>query len=210
MPLFWRQEGHLFHIEHHAECINQEMETFSLEDFPLIEDFEVRLTDHKRFGSQVEFFSQKRGLLAYFPYWDHAERDLCKDDFVIPCEYADLDQGWELFILADSNCIYILQGDFDHHAEGYDLWFKVKKEHYLAKWEKTIYLCKKEKYRRYILTLFVPLRYNRKCLQCRKGEHTHASAKRSSATRTTNLAGGTPENHPVTQGTPASGGSARH
>lgn len=142
VPLFWHHEGHLFREEYHSEYVNQGLAVFSLERFPLVEDFEVRLVNQKLFGYHVEFFSQKRGLLAHFAYWDHAERDLCKDDFTIPCEYDDVDQGWELLILEDGSYIYILEGDLDHHEEGYYTWFKVEKACYLAQWQTTINTCR--------------------------------------------------------------------
>ncbi len=45
--------------------------------WPLIEDFGVRLVDAGDMGMHVRFFSRDEGLdLASFPWWDHAEVDL--------------------------------------------------------------------------------------------------------------------------------------
>ena len=130
------------------------MENLPFADFPLIEDFEVRLEDMKTqgrsvFGYQVRFFSRTRGYIADFPWWDHPERNLIRDDFQIPMgdlqkPFYDDDQGWEIIIFADADLVYVLQGHHDYPAgEGYYAWFKVIQGTYLAKWQDAIALCRK-------------------------------------------------------------------
>lgn len=136
--VFWFYRDHLFYRERHGEYINGKMTTLSLEAFPLIEDFEVKLRYRKQFGYQVEYFSQKQGFLADFPYWDNADYDVHKEDFVTPCEYDDVDQGWELLIFEKNNHIYVVTGNFDLHEEGYDKWFRVNKKRYLESWKTAI------------------------------------------------------------------------
>ena len=111
------------------------MENLPFADFPLIDDFEVRLEEVKTscrsaFGYHARFFSRTRGYIADFPWWDHAERNLIRDDFQIPMgdlqkPFYDLDEGWEIIIFADDDLVYILQGHHDYPAgEGYYAWFK--------------------------------------------------------------------------------------
>lgn len=51
---------------------------FPLEAFPLIDDFEIVLERSRgtSLGYQLAFFSEKRGYLAGFPWWDHVELGL--------------------------------------------------------------------------------------------------------------------------------------
>ena len=109
-----------------------------LEDFPLIDDFEIVLEQIRGFsrGYELAFFSEKRGYIASFPYWDHVELDLYRPSFIMP--YEDFEQGWEIQIFPDGEYMYVLEGDFDNPQAGYHRWFKVEEERYLNEWQAAI------------------------------------------------------------------------
>lgn len=127
-----------------------DMERLPLDAFPLIEDVEVRLVDRRdaggrsRFGYHVRFVSPTLGDLGGFPWWDHAERDLARDDAAIPLgpferPFSDVEQGWEIVIAARGALMYILGGAFDQRkVDGYHQWFSVRKARYIAQWERAI------------------------------------------------------------------------
>jgi hypothetical protein len=148
-PPSWRNESSLIISRDDPP----DLENAPLADFPLIEDFEVRLEEFREsgkswFGYHLFLFSRLRGYIAGFPWWDHAERDLARDDFRIPLgdfehPYSDIEQGWEIVIATKDDIVYVLEGDFDTPVdEGYHTWFKVDKGVYLSEWEKAIALCR--------------------------------------------------------------------
>lgn len=131
---FWYRDGELFPYGYHD--ITSDMKPCFPDMFPLIDDFEVLPEKSRRFGYQLEFESKKKGRLGGLPYWDHVERDLCRDDFEIPCSYFnDKDQGWEILIFEHDELVYILEGDLDHPEYGYERWCKVEKQRYLEQWQ---------------------------------------------------------------------------
>ena len=82
-------------------------QTDRLDEFPLIEDFEVHLSDtgYDHFGYHIDFFSRSRGYIASFPWWDHAEVDLLQENFQIRIgdfqkAFIDLEQSWIICIAA--------------------------------------------------------------------------------------------------------------
>jgi hypothetical protein len=120
-----------------------------LDEFPLIEDFEVLLwnTENADFGYRIYFFSGSHGYVACFPWGDHAEADLLRENFRIPIgefqrAFIDVEQGWVICIAARDNFVYIVQGNDKIPHEGFYAWFKVEKDLYLAAWQKTIDLCR--------------------------------------------------------------------
>src|SRR5690348_13360364 len=84
-PQFWRNEMPLLYDG------STGMKQLPLDQFPLIEDFQVILEDMRDtqeeqscFGYHVLFYSPCHGYVASFPWWDFAEKDLCREDFSIP------------------------------------------------------------------------------------------------------------------------------
>ena len=94
-----------------------------------IDDFAVRLTD----SNHVEFASPTRGRLAWFPAWEHADRDL--RHFIaadvpigtrdLPYEDRDEEEEWSIRIFEDGGWV---------HVEGGDSSFRVRRERYLQAW----------------------------------------------------------------------------
>jgi hypothetical protein len=140
-PPFWSNESALV------------MDRFDLRnapivDFPLIEDFEVRLEiDTGRgaiFGYQLYFFSVARGYVASFP-WHNVDHIFIREDLRIPLggfvqPFQEYEQSWDIVIAEKDDLVYILQGNFDD--DGYHNWFKVYKTQYLEEWQKAIQACR--------------------------------------------------------------------
>ncbi len=112
---------------------------FPLEDFPLIEDFEIVLEQSRgaSSGYHLAFFSEQRGYIASFPCWDHVELDLYRPSFNLLPDQG-FEQGWEIEIFPDGEYMYVLESDFDHPQAGYLSWFKVERERYLNEWQAAI------------------------------------------------------------------------
>src|SRR5260370_7362393 len=87
-------------------------EPLPLEAFPLINDFEIVLEQIRgtSWGYHLAFFSEKRGYIASFPWWDHVELDLFRPGFRIP--YYDFEQGSQIKIFPNGNSIYTLHTEF--------------------------------------------------------------------------------------------------
>jgi hypothetical protein len=118
-----------------------------LENFPLIEDFEVILLPfpawRRREGYHLAFFSQQQGLLTSFGFWGHAYLDYTDENFCIPLmNFWDREQAWEQIIFEKDGYVYVLEGDFDDHTVGYYCWFRVRKERYLAEWQAALEVCR--------------------------------------------------------------------
>ncbi len=134
---FWYRDGGLFLQGHHD--ITTDMKPCSPDMFPFVDDFEIQSKKSKYFGYRLDFESKKRGFLGGFPWWDHVENDICREDFEIPCKYfEDKDQGWEILIFEYDELVYILEGDSDHPEAGYQRWCKVEKRRYLEQWQLAI------------------------------------------------------------------------
>jgi Leucine Rich Repeat (LRR) protein len=107
--------------------------------FPVVHDFELRLRDTDRFGVHLDFASTADGLLAGFPWWDHADADLRRmPDDEIPLGTADrpfhdIEQGWQIWIWERDDHVLILEGDNEEPSR-YRAWFAVPKALYLAAW----------------------------------------------------------------------------
>jgi hypothetical protein len=108
-----------------------------LDSFPTINDFAIALSgsaDH-----HVEFISVKRGPLASFPAWEHADRDLrhfTPADVplgTIDEPFEDADEGWRIAIFEHRTFIYVLEAD-DPNATDFARWFRVPRDRYLQAW----------------------------------------------------------------------------
>lgn len=105
-----------------------------LAGFPLIDDFSVQIHDHR-----IEFHSARRGRVAWFPAWDHADRDLIHftavdvpfGTFDVPFE--DADEGWRMFLFEHGGFMYVLEGDAPR-AEWFPRSFRVNRDRYFAAW----------------------------------------------------------------------------
>ena len=84
--------------------------------FPEVDDFTVRTVEIDAVG-YIEFVSAARGRLAWFPAWEHADRDL--RHFIaadvplgtIDEPYEDLDEGWSIVIFEHAGFVYVAEGD---------------------------------------------------------------------------------------------------
>jgi hypothetical protein len=49
-------------------------------------------------------------------------------------------EGWEIEIFGDDEYMYVLEREFEYPTteSGYQRWFKVRKDHYLAEWQSAI------------------------------------------------------------------------
>lgn len=133
-----------------------------LDDFPLVEDFEVSLETvvarHNMQKMLVPYFtarlySPSHGSLGSFSGRIQSDY-MCRSDFVIPhgdftLPYYDLEQGVDLLIMEDDRFVYVLSGDWENHNSGqldmwqrienyYDSWVKIKREAYYSAWENAI------------------------------------------------------------------------
>ncbi len=130
----------------------RDMKQLPLDQFPLIEDFqvileEVRTTQEQKssLGYHVCLSSPSRGYIATFPWWDHVEKEMRRDTFSIPLgdlkkPFDDQDQGWRIVIAEHEGYVYVLQGI---GREWYDRWFKVSTPLYVSKWHQAIQLCRR-------------------------------------------------------------------
>jgi hypothetical protein len=111
-----------------------------LETFPPVEDFAIILSEHhEEGGKHIEFVSASRGMLAHFPAWDHADRDL---RHFIPSDvpigtlaewYEDRDIGWRIVIFESGGWVYVAEGD-DPRSTNFVSFFRVPRDRYFAAW----------------------------------------------------------------------------
>ena len=102
--------------------------------FPAINDFAVAVGD----GGLIEFRSGEKRL-AWFPAWEHADRDLrhftasdvpmgSMDD-----PYDDADDNWRIVLFEHRGFVYVLEAD-DPHATDFPRYFRVPTPRYLQAW----------------------------------------------------------------------------
>ncbi|HUP46866.1 MAG TPA: hypothetical protein VM779_15270 [Thermoanaerobaculia bacterium] len=110
-----------------------------LESFPSISDFDLILRDSDGRGKHIEMVSTRRGRLAGFPAWDHADRDL---RHFVPSDvpvgtidepYDDADDGWRIQLFEHRGFVYVLEGD-SPYTEDFPRCFRVSRRRYLAAW----------------------------------------------------------------------------
>jgi hypothetical protein len=105
-----------------------------LASFPLVDDFSVQIADHL-----VEFRSARRGRLAGFPAWEHADRDLLHFTAAdVPLgtyddPYDDADEAWHLVLFEHGGFVYVLEGDAPR-SEDFPRFFRVPRDRYFAAW----------------------------------------------------------------------------
>jgi hypothetical protein len=110
-----------------------------LDSFPTIRDFSISLREMPAGGRHVEFVSNSRGRLAWFPAWDHADRDL--RHFVaadvplgtIEEPFDDADDQWRLMLFEHGGWVYVLEGD-SPRADEFPRFFRVPRDTYLEAW----------------------------------------------------------------------------
>ena len=110
-----------------------------LDTFPIIDDFAVTLAEYDEGGKHVEFVSASHGLLAHFPAWDHADRDL---RHFVPSDvplgtrdepYDDRDEGWRILIFDHAGWVYVAEGA-SPNATDFISFFRVNLDRYIAAW----------------------------------------------------------------------------
>jgi hypothetical protein len=102
----------------------------SFESFETVSDFAVRLIDDDGVKF-VELANEERGRLAWFPAWEHADRDLRHftaadvpiGTFAEP--YYDADEEWSISIFEHAGWVYV-----DENGSR----FRVPRDRYLQAW----------------------------------------------------------------------------
>ncbi|HET7710794.1 MAG TPA: hypothetical protein VFL80_02590 [Thermoanaerobaculia bacterium] len=106
----------------------------------LVADFAVELRQMEDAGQLIHFVSPSLGELAWFPEWEHAERDLRHLTlFDIPVgtpeePFEDTGEGWRIVIFAEGDFVYSLEGD-SPRATHFPRRYRVPRGRYLAAWE---------------------------------------------------------------------------
>lgn len=109
-----------------------------LGSFPLVSDFDVKLRDAGDGNLHAEFMAEGERL-AWFPAWDHVDRDL---RHFIPADvplgtldepYEDADESWRLMLFEHRGFVYVLEGDAPRTSD-FPRFFKVPRDRYLAAW----------------------------------------------------------------------------
>ena len=115
------------------------MKDLDLTTIPLISDFGIELRQLEDLGQIVHFVSPTRGELAWFPAWEHAERDLRHlNPADVPLgtvddPYDDRDDGWRIVIFEEAGFVYILEDDRPN-GTFFPRRYKVPRDHYLRAW----------------------------------------------------------------------------
>jgi hypothetical protein len=108
--------------------------------FPVEAGFAVELREAGEGGLHVHFVRSIGGpVLAQFPAWDHADRDLRHfTPYDVPIgsidePFDEADDSWRIKIFEHGGYVYVLQGD-EPHAEEFATFFKVPRDQYLQAW----------------------------------------------------------------------------
>lgn len=110
---------------------------------PLVDDFFIALREDGDGGKHLYFLSRSRGVLAGFPCWDHADRDLrhfTLDDVPFGTEerpYEDSDEGWRIVLFQRGREVHVWESD-DPATDEYHRRFSVDAERYWAAWSEVI------------------------------------------------------------------------
>lgn len=119
------------------------IKSLNLINFPLLEDFSIKVIDTKTLGKHIYYFSEKEGVLTSFPWWDNVEVDIKNWDIKniplgsLDAPFDDLDQGWQVLIFKDIEYVYILEGD-EPGCEEFKSWYKVPLEKYINEWKRVL------------------------------------------------------------------------
>jgi hypothetical protein len=118
-----------------------------LDAFPVVRDFRVGLEHGGGLGWHVRLVSSSRGLLAGFPWWDHADRTLkgwSEDDVFTGTTDAPLDrsqEGWQILIFERDEHVYVLEAD-QPRAKRFRRYFSVPRDKWLSGWMRAVEACK--------------------------------------------------------------------
>jgi hypothetical protein len=110
---------------------------------PLIPDFAVELRGMEDAGKLVHFVSASKGELAWFPAWEHADRDLIHFSAAdVPLgtldePFDDRDEGWRIVIFEEGGSIYIFEDDRPN-GERFPRRYRVLRDRYLMAWAAVI------------------------------------------------------------------------
>src|SRR3954454_2765617 len=110
-----------------------------LSEVPAIGGFSIEMRELEDAGKIVHFISASRGELAWFPGWEHAQRDL--RHFVasdvplgtVDDPYDDRDDGWRIVIFEDAGFIYIVEDDRPGGTRFPRRW-RVQRDRYFFAW----------------------------------------------------------------------------
>ncbi|KAF5051701.1 hypothetical protein DSECCO2_416270 [anaerobic digester metagenome] len=123
---------------------SQQLSLLDLKAFPLIDDFQITLKGSRNWGMHLYYFNNSLNRkIASFPWWDNAEKDIsimCISDIPLGTlrnPFNDCEQSWQILIWEKRDYVYIMQGD-DPCCTEFPIWFRVRKEKYLAEWEKLL------------------------------------------------------------------------
>ncbi|MEO8033459.1 MAG: hypothetical protein ABI837_03435 [Acidobacteriota bacterium] len=105
---------------------------------PIISDFEVVVRD-----GLIEFLDGEGQRLAWFPAWEHADRDL--RHFIaadvpfgsVDEPYEDGDEGWAIRIFLDGAFVHVMEAD-GPDATNFPRAFRVPRDTYLEAWARVI------------------------------------------------------------------------
>lgn len=114
-----------------------------LEQVGTIEDFAIELREMEDCGKIVHFISASQGELAWFPAWEHADRDL--RHFVasdvplgtVDDPFEEEDEGWRIVIFEENGYVFILEDDRPQ-GERFPRRYRVPKNVYFFAWAAAI------------------------------------------------------------------------
>src|SRR5436305_12785701 len=114
-----------------------------LGDVPAVPDFSIELRELEDSGKIVHYVSASHGELAWFPGWEHADRNL--RHFVasdvplgtIDEPYDDLEEGWRIVIFENGGFVYIFEDDRPKGTR-FPRRFRVPRERYFWAWAAVI------------------------------------------------------------------------
>ena len=114
-----------------------------LAEVDTVEDFAIELRELEDCGKIVHYISASLGELAWFPGWEHADRDL--RHFVasdVPLgtpddPFDDNDEGWRIVIFEESGFVYIFEDDRPTGTR-FPRRFRVPKNLYFFAWAAVI------------------------------------------------------------------------
>jgi len=104
-----------------------------------VADFAVVLREMEDVGRIVHFISASKGELAWFPAWEHAERDLLHlNPTDVPLgtvddPYDDRDEGWRIVIFEEGGFVYIFEDDRPTGTRFPRRW-RVPRDRYVMAW----------------------------------------------------------------------------
>lgn len=110
-----------------------------LESVETVADFAVELRELEDAGKIVHFVSPVIGELAWFPGWEHADRDLrhfTASEVPIGSidePFDDADDGWRIVIFEHGGYVYIFEDDRPKGTR-FPRRFRVARDRYFLAW----------------------------------------------------------------------------